>query len=59
MNNNQLEELKMRWIGILRIKASREHEDRKAGMVVPSPSIDDICNELEAFFTALSLLPHD
>ena len=59
MNKKQLEELKMRWIGILRIKAYREHEDRKPGIVVPSPSIDDICNEMEAFFTALSLLPHD
>lgn len=47
------EELKTRWVGILRGKAEYEHEDRKNGEIVTSPSIDDICNEIEAFFTGL------
>ena len=61
MNNipTQLEELKNRWVRIIRSKASYEHNERKAGNVVASPSIDDICNEIEAFFTALNLLPHE
>lgn len=49
-----MEELKKRWISILRQKATYEHNDRKNGRVVPSPSIDDICNEMEAFFTGLT-----
>ena len=49
-----LEELKNRWIGLLRSKASEyEHEARKNGEVVTEPSIDGICNEMEAFFTGL------
>lgn len=48
-----MNELKERWIKILRQKAEYEHEARKNGEVVPSPSIDDICNEMEAFFTGL------
>lgn len=48
-----LQELKNRWISILRQKATYEHEERKAGKIVASPSIDDICNEIEAFFTGL------
>ena len=47
------EELKNRWVTILRQKAKYEHEKRKAGEVVCSPSIDDLCNEMEAFFTGL------
>ena len=47
------EELKNRWVNILRSKAGYEHNQRKAGKVVPSPSIDDICNEIEAFFAGL------
>ena len=46
-------ELKDRWISLLRTKAELEHDIRKSGGVVPSPDIDDICNEMEAFFTGL------
>ena len=48
-----IQELKERWVNLLRIKASYEHTMRKNGEVVASPSIDDICNEMEAFFTGL------
>jgi len=48
------EELKDRWINLLRMKASYEHEARKSGEVVCEPSIDDICNEIEAFFTGFN-----
>jgi len=52
MNN---EELKDRWITLLRHKASDyEHKDRQNGKIVSSPSIDDICNEIEAFFVGLT-----
>ncbi len=44
------EELKNRWVKLLRQKAKYEHDDRKNGEVVTNPSIDDICNEIEAFF---------
>ena len=47
------QELKKRWVSLLREKATYEHEMRKRGEVVCSPSIDDICNEMEAFFTGL------
>jgi hypothetical protein len=47
------EELADRWISILRMKAEYEHNDRKNGKVVPEPSIDDICNEMGAFFTGM------
>lgn len=47
------QELKNRWVGILRSKAEYEHFARKNGEVVTSPDIDDICNEIEAFFTGL------
>lgn len=48
-------ELQERWNRILRMKASEyEHKARKNGEVVSSPSIDDICNEINAFFTGLS-----
>ena len=47
-------ELKDRWIVLLRQKASFfEHEARKRGETVAEPSLDDICNEIEAFFTGL------
>lgn len=46
-------ELKNRWVQILRMKAHYEHTARKNNEVVASPSIDDICNEMEAFFTGL------
>ena len=52
MTNN---ELKDRWVGLLRGKASEyEHTARKNGEVVVEPSIDDICNEIEAFFTGFT-----
>ena len=38
-----------RWITILRQKAEYEHNARKNGEVVASPSIDDICNEMIAY----------
>lgn len=50
-----MEELKNRWISILRHKASvYEHEARKRGEIVTEPSLDSICNEMEAFFTGLT-----
>ena len=43
-----------RWIGTLRYKASvYEHVARKKGEEVTSPSLDDICNEMEAFLEGL------
>lgn len=48
------EKLHVRWNDLLRMKAAEyEHPARKAGVVVSSPSIDDICNELNAFFIGL------
>lgn len=47
------EELVDRWINLLRSKAAYEHNARKKGEVVPSPSIDDICNEMIAYFTGI------
>jgi hypothetical protein len=48
------EELKDRWIKILRAKASDyEHAARKLNLTVSNPDIDDICNEMEAFFAGL------
>lgn len=44
-------ELCDRWVGILRLKAADyEHVARKNGEHVSSPSIDTICNEIEAYF---------
>ena len=51
---NELQELKARWIRILREKASEyEHTTRKNGEGVSSPDLDDLANEMEAFFTGL------
>lgn len=47
------EELKDRWVNLLRMKAAYEHNARKNGEIVTSPDIDDICNEIEAFFVGL------
>ena len=47
------EELKKRWISILRAKAGYEHSARTNKEIVTSPDIDNICNEMEAFFTGL------
>lgn len=59
MENNQLEptqKLKTRWISILRGKASEyEHTARQNKKAVTSPDLDDICNEIEAFFTGLEV----
>ena len=40
-----------RWISIIRLKAKYDHEARKKGVVVTSPDLDDICNEMEAYQT--------
>ncbi len=54
--NNSLQELHGRWNSLLRQKASTyEHAARKRGETVSSPDLDDICNEMEAFFTGLTL----
>ena len=53
--NSDNKELKERWESLLRMKASQyEHTARKNGEVVASPSIDNICNEMKAFFTGLN-----
>ena len=46
-------ELANRWISLLRMKAEYEHTARKNGEVVTSPDIDDICNEMMAYFTGV------
>lgn len=51
---NKISEVFDRWIGTLRHKASvYEHEDRARGKEVTSPSLDDICNEMNAFLAGL------
>ena len=40
-----------RWISILRQKAEYEHQARKRGEIVTSPSLDDICNEMIAYLS--------
>lgn len=47
------EELANRWIGILRGKAEYEHSARANGSTVCRPDIDDICNEMTAYFTGI------
>lgn len=42
-----------RWISLLRSKAKYEHNARKNGEVVASPSIDDICNEMIAYASGI------
>lgn len=49
-------ELINRWNSILRQKATYEHNARKNGEVVCSPSIDDICNEMVAFLAGISII---
>ena len=51
--NNQKEELKNRWIRLLRMKAAYEHEARENGVIVTSPDLNDICGEIDAFFAGL------
>jgi len=51
-----MEELKQRWNRILRQKASEyEHQARKDGKIVCEPSLDDLANEMEAFFVGITL----
>lgn len=50
-----IQELKDRWISLLRMKAKYEHNARANGEIVSSPDIDDICNEIEAFFAGLQI----
>ena len=46
-----------RWVSLLRNKAETyEHKARKSGEVVYEPSIDDICNEMEAFKDGILIL---
>ena len=53
MKEYSKQELADRWICLLRMKAYYEHDMRKAGKEVASPSIDDICNEMIAYFTGI------
>jgi len=53
MTDYKTEEIADRWIALLRQKATYEHEMRKRGETVAEPSIDDICNEMTAYFTAI------
>lgn len=53
--NPEIKELQKRWIGMLRMKArDYEHSARRKGEVVVGPSLDEICNEIDAFFTGLN-----
>tara|TARA_R110000868_G_scaffold409381_2_gene694758 strand:- start:593 stop:775 length:183 start_codon:yes stop_codon:yes gene_type:complete len=53
-NKYETTELVDRWTSLLRMKASEyEHTARGKGQVVASPSIDDICNEMIAYFTGV------
>jgi hypothetical protein len=54
MEKDNLLSLRDRWDRILRGKASDyEHKARKNGEVVCGPSLDDLANEIDAFFTGL------
>jgi hypothetical protein len=59
MPNKELEELKHRWTIILRHKAKYDHDARKAGLEPSRPDLDDLCNEMEVFFTALNYNHND
>ena len=46
-----------RWINLLRLKAGEyEHIARLEGKNVTGPSIDAICNEMECFKDALTII---
>jgi len=46
-----------RWVRLLRLKAKEyEHKARKEGKEVYGPSIDSICNEMEAFKDAVLMI---
>jgi hypothetical protein len=47
------QELADRWIGILREKTAYKHHARANSESTTSPSIDDICNEMIAYFTGI------
>ncbi len=50
------QELKDRWVSILRAKACEyEHPTRGTGETITNPDIDDICNEMEAFFCGIAI----
>ena len=52
--NNSTVNIFHRWQSTLRNKASQyEHEDRKNGKDVVYPSLDDICNEMNAFLAGI------
>lgn len=47
--------LENRWVSILRQKAvDYESKARREGNLVSSPDINDICNEIEAFFAGFT-----
>lgn len=51
-----MSEIFERWDCILRGKASKyEHKARKNGEEVSSPDLDDVCNEMRAFFEGLGI----
>lgn len=48
-----------RWKSTLRYKASRyEHPARLGGEEVAYPSLDDVCNEMDAFLAGLEVGDH-
>jgi len=50
----QREQLKNKWIRILRSKAKEyEHNRGEGERDVLRPDIDEVCNEIEAFFAGL------
>ena len=56
LETHNYQELHERWNSILRMRSREyEHTARENGKVVSEPSIDDICNEMDAFFTALEI----
>ena len=54
MNSNELsaEKLAERWISIIRGNARMYEKKMRAGVQeIPRPDLDDICNEITAYFT--------
>lgn len=51
---SRVEDVFSRWISSLRYKAGEyEHKRRRAGEDVTYPSLDDICNEMEAYLAGV------
>jgi len=51
---DELQDLRNRWLRILRAKASEyEHTTRGKNKQVSYPDLDTICGEIEAFFAGL------